>query len=669
MTTKEIVKQMTLEEKAHFLTGGGNMETYTLERLGLEPWNFSDGPHGVRIEVPGSNCTMFPNLCNVGATWDKELVYELGNGLAKDCLEHNIQMLLAPGINIKRHILCGRNFEYFAEDPILAGELGAAYINGMQDLGVGTSLKHFAMNNQETFREYVSVEADERTIREIYLKGFEIAVKKANPTSVMCAYNKIFSRWCSENSWLLKEVLKKEWGYDGFVISDWGAVHDSCKAVKGGTDLRMPHHEGMVEDIVKGVENGELSMEDIDDAVERVINFVNRAKPEKLPYDRNEQHKLAAKVAAGGVVLLKNEGNILPLTSDKYKTIGVVGEFADKPLVCGQGSAEVNVDPAYIDSPLTKLRELLPETDIEYKEFYKKGAYSPTMLWPLFGEFWHMNTQKDVVVMFIGSMESEDSEYNDRRDAHFNANYGMFIDYAKRIGKRVVIVIQSGSAMLLGPWKDKVDAIVEMWLGGEGAGTAIAEVLTGKVNPSGKLPETFPKEMRKDLDYPGNGVTLQYKEGMDVGYRYYDKHPEEILYPFGHGLSYTEFKYEDISAKQDGDKISLSFTLSNVGDCDGAEVAQIYVSDPVCTVYRPVKELKAFEKIFLKKGESKKVEINLPVSDLAFYNPMMREWITEHGNYEFLIGSSSQDIRLTATVNVKGNSNYTMTQYGESMIG
>ena len=505
----------------------------------------------------------------------------------------------------------------------------------------------------------------------------------------MCAYNKLHSIWCSENKFLLTDILKKEWGYEGFVVSDWNAVHNTCRAIKAGLDLRMPKYSHMVEDISEGIKNGDLEESEIDDAVKRILKFVverysektkenpqeelqgkfHKRQQERQPYNRLLQHQKAKEIAAEGMVLLKNVDQTLPLTAEKYGKIAVLGEFAESPLVCGQGSAEVNVNKQFIDSPLKELIRNLDSVDIQYKELYKKAEYSGTMLWPKFKEFRPFIQDADAVVFFIGSMESEDTEFMDRRDAHFNPNYEMFIREACKQGKKVIVVIQSGSAMILGDWSNDVNAIVQMWLGGEGAGAAIAEILTGKINPGGKLPETFPKVMRKDLEYPGDGMKVVYKEGHQVGYRYYDNHPEEIAFPFGHGLSYTEFAYSNLALRLDEDMINVSFEIENTGEFDGSEVVQVYVGVPLSTVSRPPKELKAFEKIGIKQGEKRSVTIEIPVREAAYYNSILHEWVVETGVYEILVGSSSRDIRLSAKIYVDGKMPYTREQRGQSMIG
>lgn len=659
MEQSKLLTKMTLEDKAKLLAGGSEMTTHGIEELGIPSVQFSDGPHGVKCDKK-ENRVMFPSLCLVGSTWDKTLVQKLGEALAEGCIEAGVSMLLAPGMNIKRHILNGRNFEYLAEDPVLAGEMGAAYINGLQKKGVGACLKHFAANNQETKRDYVSVDVDERTLREIYLKGFEIAIKKGNPYAVMCAYNKISAVWCSENKFLLTQILRDEWNYDGFVMSDWYAVHDSCKAIRAGLDLRMPYYEHMVRDVKEGVAKGVVSEQEIDEAVTRVLNYVTKEKPVPIEFDRNKQHEIAKEVASAGIVLLKNENNALPINSKKYKKIAVVGEFASKPLIGGQGSSQVFVDEKYVDSPVDALQNCLEGVEVQYKECYQKAEYPSHMHWPKFTEFVEFAWESDAIILFVGSMISEDSEFLDRRDANFNPTYEKFIDTACQMEKKVIVVIQSGSAMILGEWRHRVDAIVEMWLGGEAAGSAIADVLSGKVNPSGKLAETFPIIARKDLEYPGDFAKVRYTEGMDVGYRYYDKHSEEICYPFGHGLSYTRFEYKKLNINVDKDTIQVTFELSNVGDLDGAEVVQVYVGDPISNVYKPMKELKAFEKVHLKSRERQLITIGIPLTDLSYYNTLLKEWIVEKGDYDIYVGASSQDIRLQSRIYLNGTNDYTI---------
>lgn len=508
MEIRKIIQDMTLEEKVNLLTGSGNMSTYSVERLGIETKTFADGPHGVRTERGQGNCTCFPCESSLAATWDVELSEQYGAAIADECIEHGIDMILAPGVNLKRNMLCGRNFEYFSEDPVLAGEMAAAYIGGVQEKGIGTSLKHLAACNQEQGRTNKSMEIDERTLRELYLKPFEIAIKKSQPTSVMCSYNKINAIWCSENRFILTDVLRDEWNFEGFVVSDWGAVQDTKRALCAGLDLAMPHNANMHQ-IAEAVDNGEIPMEVLDQAVERMLKFILTPKAEKVPYDRAEQHRIAQKIAAEGIVLLKNEDHVLPLNG--HQKIAVIGEFAKEALIGGQGSAEVYPDKEWIDSPLEELIKAMPEADIKYWELYKKREFSSEMLWPKLWELNQFISDTDVVIFFAGSMESEDTETFERRSALLNPNYDMFIREACESGKKVVVVLQSGSVITDSDW-NRADAVVEMWLGGEGAGKAIADVLTGKVNPSGKLAETFAKRERYDLEYRGDGEKWNTKK-------------------------------------------------------------------------------------------------------------------------------------------------------------
>lgn len=666
MDVKNIISQMTQEEKAQLLTGDGGMLTHPIERLSVPSKNFADGPHGVR-HAKQENCTSFPNLCCAAATFDTELIYEMGQALAKDCIEHDVDMLLGPGINIKRYANCGRNFEYMSEDPLVSGELGAAYINGLQSLGVAASLKHFALNNQEKDRLQISVEISERALREIYLKGFEIAVKKSAPASVMCAYNKLFSVWCSENKYLLTDILKEEWGFKGFVVSDWGAVQNSGRAIAAGLDLQMPHWWNMAEDLKDATKKGILSEERLNDAVERFLTFVMSEKTEKGDYNRAELHATARKVAANGIVLLKNENSVLPLNENKYKKIAVIGEYGKAPLSYGQGSAEVFPSDEYVESPLEELKKALPNTEIVYEPFYEKRSFSDVMLWPKKDAFRNFIKDCDVVLMFVGAMESEDTETFDRRTLNLNPNQEMFIEAAADMGKKVVVICQSGSAMIFDRWKNRVSSIVQMWLGGEAAGGAIADVLTGAVNPCGRLPETFPTKPR-ELD-TGNGLVVSYNEGLEVGYRYYDSHPSEVAYPFGHGLSYTSFLYKDAAVTREGNTLNLAFTLKNTGETDGAEVVQLYYAKPVSCVTRVPKELAAFKKVFLKAGEEKVVNIPLELSALAYYNTALKKFVVEPGDYKLYLAASAQDIRLALDYTVEDEAPYTITQISEGMIG
>jgi len=667
MNIEKILNELTLEEKVSLLEGKNGKESAEIPRLGIKSKVMVDGPHGVRTER-SNNAVYFPNLCCIGASWDKEMLYKMGTCLAKDCIYLGIDMLIAPGINLKRYILCGRNFEYISEDPVHTGEMAASYIDGVQSLGVGTCLKHFAANNQELDRLELNAEIDLRTLHELYFKGFEIAVKKSNPTSVMCAYNKLNAIWCSENKYLLEDTLKKRWGYDGFFVSDWGAVRNITRSIRGGIDMTMPPMEEFRKTVIDAVNSGELSKERIDDAAKRVLLFA-ASDPAKCDfvYDRKEQHKAARELAASGIVLLKNEGNVLPLDSKKYKKIAVIGGYAKNPIIGGQGSAEVYPEGEYIDSPLDELKKLMPLTEFTYDEIWSKDKLPCSMLWPMvnMGE---ITDGADAVIFFIGAMECDDTEQFDKNSPKLNPAYEYFIKQAVHLGKKVVVVMQTGGAVVIDKGILNADAIVEMWYGGEAAGGAIADVLTGAFNPYARLSETFPSKMRDDMQYSGN-LMLEYNEKLDVGYRYYDKHPDEIIYPFGHGLSYSEFKYSNLDAFFENDVLKISLDVENIGSLDANEIVQVYIGNPTSTVPRPVKELRAFEKVYIGAGEKKRVNFNIPASELGYFNTMLDGFVTESGVYRVYVGASSTDIRLTSDAVYECEMPYTMSAYGLATVG
>ncbi len=669
MKVKEILAQMTLEEKARILTGGTeSLITAGVERLGVPVKNLADGPHGVRNYEPGTNCTTLPSMCAIGATWSREAAEKAGRTMGSDCVHHNRQMILGPGLNIKRNALNGRNFEYVSEDPVLTGEIAGYVVRGIEEKGVGTSMKHFALNSQEINRTESSAEIDERTMREIYLRGFERAIRIGNPQSVMCAYNKVNSIWCSENKALLTEILRDDWGYEGLVVSDWGAVHDECKAVCAGLDLRMPCNPDMVEIIKKGLEEGRITEEEIDVAAERVLKFLMRPIPEDTGYDRDAQHRAAQEVANEAICLLRNDRNLLPITSKKYKKICVTGEYAVKPYINGQGSAEVFTEPEYVDTPLDCLRRALPDVQIDYFD-YLPAKHPDRMLWHYFRTKMPDIESYDLVLVFTGVQPSQDSENLDRYDNHLAGYIENVLHNVVFHNPNCVLVLTSGSSTFRSVEADKFSAILQMWPTGEGAGAAVANVLTGAVNPSGKLSETFPTHMRTDLDLVGDGLKQEYTEKWKVGYRYYDLHPEEIWFPFGHGLSYTSFTYANSSLSKTGEGWELSFDLTNSGDVDGAEVVQIYVSDPVTTATKPVKELRKFDKFFLKAGETRRVSFQLTDEDFAYYNVMLHKWTVENGRYDLLVCASSRDVRLTESLVYDDPACYTMRKMQEDMIG
>lgn len=680
---------LSLEEKAELLTGYGPMGTRPVERFGIPSKVMADGPHGVRLEKDsGENAAHFPSLCALSSSWDKNAAYRMGRALGKECRHHKKDMLLGPGVNIKRHILCGRNFEYLSEEPVLAGELAASYIQGVQEAGVSACVKHLAANNQEKNRSEINVEVEERTLRELYLKAFQIAVQKGKPDAVMCAYNKLNAIWCSENPFLLTRVLREEWGFEGLVVSDWGAVHHAARAVRAGMDLIMPRRAKICEEIQAGLAEHTLTEEELDRAVGRVLEFAekyengreNEAYGEQYGhagelydhtgelYDRARQHEEAVQIARESIVLLKNEGKALPLTASGYIKIAVIGEYAVCPLTGGQGSAEVYPEKEYVDSPLERLKASLPETEILYTELYRKAEMPANMLWPKLNDFRKSVADCEAVIFFAGEMEAESTECFDRRSAELNPNMSFFMEAACDLDKKVIVVLQSGGALILGDWKDHADAIVQMWLAGEGAGQAIVDILTGTVNPCGKLAETFPKKQRQDVDF-GEGMRVCYKEGLEVGYRYYDRHPEEIGFPFGHGLSYTVFQYTGGDVTIEKDTLKINVTISNRGDRNGSEVVQVYTGQNSPVMSRPVKELKVFEKVYLEAGQEKQLEMTIPVRELGYYNVMLGDWVVENDLYRIFVGASSRDIRLEMEVRISGNMTYSVRRTGEASVG
>ncbi len=670
--------KMSFEEKCKFLTGvAGFLSTYGNEQAGIPAVNMSDGPYGIRrllghptspqiCHMEGGD-TCFPVPSALGCTWNTELVRRVGAAIADDCIKEDVQLLLAPGVNMKRTPVCGRNFEYYSEDPVLSGELGSAYIQGVQSRGVSACLKHFAANNQETDRSVISVEVDESTLREIYLRPFEIAIKKGRPDSVMCAYNKLRAIWCSENKWLLDDLLRGEWGFDGLIISDWGAVHSPSKALAAGLDLQMPLNADICDMLRAGCEAGIINEEMIDTSVERVRTFAVKtvcAKEQERHYDRQVQHEIARKAAEESIVLLKNKDNILPLNKEKVSSIAVFGVTAEKPIIMGGGSSAVTVEESSIDSPIKFIREYCDDDiSVTYhpvpgESFWDGGK--------VMNEVLDAMREADLSVVFLANPWGYESEGKDRATLHFPEVQDRLAWTPRNFGKRSVVIMQSGCCTTPGyyDWEPKTDAVLQMGYCGEGGGKAIADILFGKVNPSGKLSETFFNDEPEYTWDLGNGRYIEYKEGPFVGYRYYDKHPEKIRYPFGHGLSYTSFDYSEPeteikSVTEPFDEIHLSFKISNTGEITGKEAWQLYVAKPDSITRRPEKELKAFGKIELMPGETKTIEAVLTHRDFAYYNPYMKDWVVENGQYQIMIGSSSRDIYLEEAVTINLVDGYT----------
>lgn len=647
------IKNLTLEEKLHLLTG---QDTWRLQTAnGKLPEVFlSDGPNGLRMHdvtkegLPTKKATAMPNIHVLANTWNVEMAYLDGATIADDCIENGADVLLAPGVNIKRTPLCGRNFEYFSEDPFLAGTLAAAYIQGVQDKGVGTSLKHYCANNREYDRFYISSDMDERTLREIYLTAFEIAVTKSQPWTVMCSYNLIGGVWASENKWLLTDILRGEFGFEGIVVSDWGATHQAARVAKAGLDLTMPFRAESFEELKTAYDNGFLTEAEIDRNVARILAFMEKTQNDKkvITTTKSERHENAVKIAQEGIVLLKNEGNILPLQQ------GSISIFGHQNLsLGGGGSAYVQTDYK-IPSLFDALKEKLPASAT------MKGTSHCHIDWnqALFhGTAIQAVREVDTIVYCMGTYKEIETESMDRTNICVSPTQ---VDVLKRIAKlneNIVVVLHAGSAIDVSEWEHLAKAIVYVGFAGEAATEATADILTGKVCPSGKLSETFPMNLESVAvgKYDGNGFTDWYKESIFVGYRYYDTFEKEVRYPFGFGLSYANFEYSDLKIEKKGETdYDVVFTVKNTSNIDAKEISQVYVRDVFARVIRPLKELKGFAKTALKAGESKQVRISLNERSFAYYSMPLKKWHVENGEFEILVGSSSKDIRLKESVKI-----------------
>jgi len=665
----ELVSQLTLEEKASLCAGKDMWHTQEIDRLGIPSILMTDGPHGVRIQEGevmniSKPATCFPTASLVASSWNKDLIYNMGQALGQEAQLMGVQMLLGPGVNIKRSPLGGRNFEYFSEDPVLSGMLAASYINGVQSQGVGTSLKHYTVNNQEFERMLISAELDERTLREIYLPAFEIAVDEAQPTSIMCAYNKVNQVYCSENKLLLSDILRDELGFEGLVVSDWGAVNNRVEGVKAGLDLQMPGDGGgNAKKIVEAVQNGSLSESELDRVVRnnlRITMQLAQSVKNNPTVDLKESHRLARSIASEGIVLLKNEKGILPINKAKRKDIAIIGQFAQSPRYQGAGSSLVN--PTQLENSLDVLKNN-PNSKlrISYAKGYEREGDTTE---ELIAEAVALSKKSDITIVFAGLPDSYESEGFDRKILDMPQGHNQLIEQVTNVSKRVIVVLQNGSPVSM-PWVNQVEGIVESYLGGQAGGAATVDVLLGDVNPSGKLAETFPAKLSDTpayLRWPGEGGEVHYGEGVFVGYRFYEQRKIAPLFPFGFGLSYTTFEYSGLKLDKteinETESISLSCVIKNSGEYDGKEVVQLYVRDRVSDVVRPLKELKGFEKIELKKGEEKRVQFELKPRDFQYYSTKYNCWKSDSGEFEILIGSASNDIRLSQGINLTVNKKY-----------
>lgn len=684
LDVKKLVNELTLEEKASLCSGADFWHTEAIDRLNIPAAMVSDGPHGIRKQenladhmgvAESIKAIGFPTASAMACSFDRDLLHKVGDALGEECVAEDLAVLLGPGINMKRSPICGRNFEYYSEDPVVAGELGAAFVNGVQEHGVGTSLKHFAANNQEWRRMSISAEIDERTLREIYLAAFETVVKKAQPWTIMCSYNRINGVYSCENDWLLNKVLRDEWGFEGLVMTDWGAMDERVPSLKAGLDLEMPDCHGETDKlIVKAVQSGELEESVLDTAVERILTMVDKyltarkdidpaSMVHPLPssvergYDVAAHHALARTTAEQSAVLLKNE-DILPLQKDKK--IAFIGEFAKVPRIQGGGSSHIN--NTSIESALDAAGDSVS---------YAQGFHidEETTDETLLQEAITLAKESDVAVIFAGLPDSFESEGFDRTHLNMPANQNELIARISEVQPNVVVVLHSGSPIAM-PWLDKVAGVLQMYLAGQASGGAAVNLLFGDATPCGKLAETFPLHLEDNpsyLNFPGNREKVCYQEGVFIGYRYYDKKKMDVLFPFGYGLSYTDFTYSnmkvtvngknatDVDVIKETDEIIVSADITNTGNCDGAEIVQLYIKNPVVYEIRPEKELRDFAKVFLKAGETKTVTFTLNARAFSYYETRIHDWYAESGDYEILLASSSRDIRLQYTVSITGS--------------
>ncbi len=659
-----ILGEMTLEEKASLCSGLTFWMTKPIDRLDVPSVWMADGPHGLRKEkqTGGTNimqesetATCFPPAVTTASSWDVNLAEEAGDAIGKEAKALNVTTVLGPGINIKRSPLCGRNFEYFSEDPYLTGRMGAAWIHGVQKNGIGTSLKHFCANNQEHLRMSIDTIVDERALREIYLSAFEHIVKTEQPSTIMCSYNRLNGEFLSDNKRLLTDILRDEWGFEGLVVSDWGAVNNRLAGIRAGMDLEMPGNKGMNDrEIVKAVKAGELDEADLDKVVLRALKFAFDCKANETggTTDFEAHHRLARKVAANSAVLLKNEDKALPLKS--AKNIAVVGALAKKLRYQGSGSSFIN---SYKTVSFTQAMSKQGHAFTYAPGYTLKGdGYNENLI----DTACEAAKGKDAVLVFVGLTDAYESEGFDRDHMHIPESHNVLIHRLAKVNDNIIVVLAGGSPVVIDSWDEKVKAILNTYLGGQAGGEAAYDLIFGAVNPSGKLAETYPLANEDNIAaayFPQGPRSVEYRESIFVGYRYFDTAKKPVKYPFGFGLSYTDFEYSDLELSSDKIKegeggLTASVRITNTGDVEGAEVVQLYVSDPKSKVYRPEKELKGFTKVSLKPGQTKQVSFKLDDRAFSYYNTAINDWHIESGDFNILVGASSRDIRLESVVKV-----------------
>ncbi len=655
MRYAKLLAKMTLEEKCILLAGKNTWQTYDFPHRNVPSIWFSDGPHGLRKQLGTADhlglhdseaATCFPTAATVANSWDEALGEEIGRALGAEAAAKDVQVLLGPGLNIKRSPLCGRNFEYFSEDPYLSGKLAAAYIRGIQASGGSACPKHFAVNSQEERRMSSNSVVDERALREIYLTGFEIAVKEGKPKAIMSSYNQVNGDYANENPHLLLDILRREWGFDGAVITDWGGDNDHIQAVKNGGSLQMPGPGlAAARELLQAVKNGTLSEADIDVRADEVLKLVFSVKTSPAPVDTKAHHALACRAAAESAVLLKNQGQLLPLAPGTR--VAVLGDFAWKARYQGAGSSVVK--PTMLDQLLPALETTNLTVCASAKAFHRSGKPDPVLL----QEAVDAAKQADVVLLCLGLPEISETEGVDRSHIRLPYNQTQVLEAVARVNARVVVVLSAGSVVDM-EWEAKAHAILHGYLGGQAGATAMAQLLTGQCNPSGKLAETYPltgSDSPVYEIYPGKEPNVLYKESIYVGYRYYDKVRKPVRYPFGYGLSYTTFAYGDLQVSRE----AVTFTVTNTGSVSGSETAQLYVAKPESEFFRAEQELKGFAKVFLQPGEAKTVTIPLDDKAFRYFNVKTGCWEMEGGTYCLRVGASSRDLRLHASLEIPGS--------------
>lgn len=656
-----VIADLALEEKVALTLGSDFWHTAGVERHRIPPILVADGPHGLRVQQDGPDddgglydsepATCFPTAAALGSSWDPDLTRTVGQAIGREAVHAGVGVVLGPGINMKRSPLCGRNFEYFSEDPVLAGNLATALVQGIQSQGVGTSVKHFAANNQETDRVRIDAQVDQRTLREIYLPAFEQVITEAEPWTVMCSYNRLNGIHASQHRWLLTELLRDEWGFDGLVMSDWGAVHDRVAALRAGLDLEMPPAHGHSDvAVLTALRSGELKESVLDAAVRRVLQLVGRVagtEDDAVPPAAEDHHRLARRAATESAVLLKNDQDLLPLDPGGTTRLLVVGAFAAEPRFQGSGSSRVN--PTKIDIPIQELRAAAPDLTIDCLASHDPGAAVEAA------------READVVLAFLGLPSEYESEGFDRTHIDLPPDQLELITALGMTDTPVAAVLSNGSAVAVAGWEQHATAILECWLGGQAAGGAMADLIFGRANPSGRLAETIPLRLQHNpsyLNFPGEHGAVRYGEGVFIGYRGYEAAEQPVSYPFGHGLSYTSFAIGDLSAEQTGSvaggnlRVVVAATVANTGDRLGAEVVQLYVGDRQASVARPPKELKHFAKITLEPGEQQRVQFVLAERDFAYWSTIHDRWVVEAGDFEISVGSSSRDLADRITIAV-----------------